>query len=131
MTDKSTREDPTSPGVSRRSLDARVVRADLDDEAAALRETRSYAEQGHTAKTLIKRPDLRVVLLVIRAGSRFKEHRTEHGITVQVFSGRLRMHVQDETVDLAPRELLTLEPSVPHDVEALEDAVAVLTLGWS
>lgn len=110
---------------------SRSARFDLHAEASALRAEPAFVEQGHTAKTLIKHPDLRVVLLVLGREGRFKEHRTDHGITVQAISGRIRLNLPDESFDLEPGQLLALEPSVPHDVEALVDSVALLSIGWS
>lgn len=122
--------DASSELHSDRGLQGPAVRFDLETEASRLRGDKTFAEHGHAAKTLLKHADLRVVLLVFKSGGKLKTHQTDHGITVQMVSGRVRMHLSQETIELGAGQLAALERSVPHDVEALEDSVTLLSIGW-
>jgi len=88
-------------------------------------------QAGHNAKTLVKHPDFRVVLIVLKAGARMHEHSTDQCVTIHALSGHLRVHLPDRTLELTQGALLALEQTVVHDVEALADSVFVLSLGWS
>lgn len=94
------------------------------------REEEVYVRGGHTARTLVREPDLRVVLLVMKAGSRVEEHRAQGTASVQVVSGQVRMQLPDKSVELAPGKVLILDRGLPHDVEALSDSSVLLTLAW-
>ena len=103
---------------------------DLAAELAALEREPAWTASGHNAKTLIKYPTLRVVLIAIRQGGRIPGHETEGRITIQTVSGHVRVHAADRVFDLAAGRLLALDRSVRHDVEALADSAVVLTIAW-
>lgn len=85
---------------------------------------------GRNSKTIVKHPDLRLVLTIMKANTRIHEHSAAGSISVQTISGHIRMHVDGREFDLPAGHLLALEAAVPHDVEALEDSAFVLTIAW-
>jgi quercetin dioxygenase-like cupin family protein len=96
-----------------------------------LRQGHEWATTGHNSKTLVKYPDLRIVLTAIRANARINEHKTAARISVQVLSGHIRMEVDGMLFDLPAGELLALDQAMPHDVAAVEDSAFLITLAWS
>ncbi len=104
------------------------------DLAAIEREVRleeAYARDGHSARTLVREADLRVVLIVMKAGSRIAEHRASVNASIHTIGGDARLRLRDRTVDLPAGRLLVLEPGIQHDVEAVSDCAVLLTLGHS
>ena len=79
-----------------------------------LREEESYAREGHTARTLLRAPDLRIILVVVRAGGTISEHHAQVTATVQVLAGKLRLQLPDRTVQLEVGQLLALGPGLEH-----------------
>lgn len=106
-----------------------MLRFRLGHELDQLRRLPSYASGKPTGKTLVKEPDLRIVLMALKAGARLEEHDASGPCSVQGIEGILRLRLRDAAVELAAGELLALEPGIPHDVEALEDAAFLLTIG--
>jgi quercetin dioxygenase-like cupin family protein len=104
---------------------------DLAAEADKLRREPTWQAHGHNAKTLVKHPDFRVVLIALRAGARMSEHKTDHCVTIHALEGQLRLQLPDGNVDLKGGSLLALEQTVLHDIEAITDSLFVLSLGWS
>lgn len=103
------------------------------DLAAADREMRAeeaYVRDGHTGRTLTREPDLRIVLVVMKAGSRMAEHHADATASIQVLGGQVRLHILDRTVDLSAGGLLVLERGLRHDVEAVGESALLVTLGW-
>ena len=101
----------------------------LEAIARTLREDPAYAREGHNARSLVHAPDLRVVLVAIRAGATMAAHQAAHTVTVHLLSGALRLQVPGATLDLDEGQLLRLEAGLPHDVLAKADSAFVLTLG--
>lgn len=130
----STGNEPAA-GRSRRSehsgkvLSAPVLRFDLPAQLEQLRGQESYVAGQPTGQTLVKEPDLRIVLMALRAGGRLEEHHASGPISIQAIEGGLRLHLPDGSVELTAGELLALESGVPHDVEAIEDTAFLLTIG--
>lgn len=112
-------------------LNAAVLDFDLTSEAEQLRREEPWLKTGHNAKTLVKYPDLRIVLAVLKAGNRMHEHQAEGSISIHPLRGSLRLHLKERTIDLQAGHLLALNRSQRHDVEALKDSVFLLSISWN
>ena len=115
------------PG-SERSLSEPVRGFDLDEELARLREEKEWREGRRNAITLHKGGGLSVVLLAMRAGDSLEENSAPGPISLVVREGRIRFMVEGEAIEAGPETVLTCDAKVPHSVEALSDAVCILTL---
>jgi quercetin dioxygenase-like cupin family protein len=95
-----------------------------------LRKEDAYLREGHTARTLVRKADLRIVLVVMKTGARIAEHRAKETATVHALSGHLRLRLPDKTAELPAGRLLAMDAGLEHDVEAVADSAFLLTLGW-
>lgn len=111
------------------TLSAPLLTVDLNREIAQLRSEGRW-QSGHTAKTLAKYSDFRVVLIVMKAGGRLEKHRTEGRISVHTLDGRIRFSTAKRSSELATGQMLTLEHGIPHDVEGIADSAFLLTIAW-
>lgn len=107
-----------------------VTALDLLDEAARLRQEPTWQQGDRNAKTFVKANDLRLVLTTLKQGAVVKEHRAPGSAVVQTLSGRIRLRLADQAVDLPAGALVVLEPNLPHDVEALEESAFAITIAW-
>jgi len=103
---------------------------DLFGEVERIHTEESWRQSMRNAKTLVKEPDLRIVLIVMRQGGRMEEHRAPGRISIQTLTGRLRLQVLDQTIELPAGHVLALDPDVAHDVEALDESAFLLTIAW-
>ncbi len=87
-------------------------------------------QAGRNSRTLMKAPDLRVVLVTAKKGSVLNEHRADGSVTILAVAGAIRLKLEDTTVELKPGELLALDRALRHDVEALSDCAFLVTIGW-
>ncbi len=85
---------------------------------------------GHSARTLFKKSDFRMVLISMERGSVLKEHHADGTISVQVLKGAIRFTAQGEAHSLQVNGVLTLGASIKHEVEALEESAFLLTIAW-
>lgn len=103
------------------------------DLAAIDREMRredAYQREGHTARTLVREPDIRIVLIVMKASARIAEHRADETASIHALSGHVRLQLPEKTADLPAGRMLVLERGLRHDVEAVTESAFLLTLGW-
>ena len=110
-------------------LTAPILRFELRTELKGLREQKTYAQGKPSGKTLVKEPDLRIVLMALKAGGRMEDHRASGPISVQGIEGRFRLRLPSGDMELTAGELVSLEPGIPHEVFAVEDAAFLLTIG--
>jgi quercetin dioxygenase-like cupin family protein len=102
-----------------------VFHARLGAQLERLRREPGWRAGDRNAITLFKTPALS---LVLKAGARLHEHRADGTLTVQVVSGAVRVDAGGRRVDLAPGEVLVLEPGLEHALEAGPESAVLLTL---
>ncbi|WP_157155678.1 cupin domain-containing protein [Diaminobutyricimonas sp. LJ205] len=78
--------------------------------------------------TVLKSPDVRVVVLAFEAGFVMKEHAAPKTLLMQALDGELRVTAAERTVRLIPCTLIRMESGERHQVEAIEDSRLMLTL---
>jgi quercetin dioxygenase-like cupin family protein len=108
-----------------------LLQINFERELKQLRREDSWQrETGRSSKTLAKYPDFRIVLILMKSGSRMRQHRAEGRISIQQLRGQVRIHLTDRNVTLSTGHLLVLDCGVLHDVEALEESALLLTISW-
>jgi quercetin dioxygenase-like cupin family protein len=113
------------------TLSGSVLQFDLASELDELYRDEAWLQPtGRSSKTLVKYPDLRIVLIAMKANTRMHEHTAAGRISVHTLNGHIRLHLPERVVDLPVGHLLALDHCVPHDVEAFEDSAFLLTLSW-
>lgn len=93
-----------------------------------LRSADAYKIDGHTARTLVREPAMRVVLIVMTAGAKIAEHHAQETASIHSLSGHIRLRLPQRAVDLPAGHLLVIPAQLPHDVEAVDDAAFLITL---
>lgn len=114
-----------TPGV----YAAPALKFDLAAEIRLLHAEEPW-QAGHTAKTIAKYSDFRVVLVAIKAGAQLVQHKTYGRVSIQVLSGHILLNLPAEELEVGAGGLLTLDRELSHDVQALEDSVFLLTIAW-
>ena len=126
-----------TPERPSRKLAAPMMLFDLPAEIERLHQESGWIGGKCDGKTLVKEPDLHIVLTAMKSGTRLPQHKADARVSIQVLSGKLAVHVQtaepaggDQTTELTAGHLLVLERNIPHDVDALVDSAFLLTLAW-
>lgn len=103
---------------------------DLEAELAALRRESAWHRNGHNARTLAKYADLRIVLAAAQRGVSMKTHEPNERIAVQVLRGHVRFGAGDRVIDVREGQLVTLDKSTAHGIEAVEESAFLLHVSW-
>ena len=118
------------PG-SERPLHGSLQRFYLGAEVGRLMEEGAWQRGQRNSITLRKGEGMSVVLLVMKAGDRLEEHAAPGPLSLSVREGRIRFMVADEVeekvAEAGSDTLLSCDAGVRHTVEALSDAVCLLT----
>jgi len=128
---KQTEKNMSQPGRIREPVAASgpTLTFNLAEEVQRLQGEQPWQAE-HTANTLVKYPDLRIVLIALKAGARLPEHSTAGRLSIQTVSGGIVVHAHEQVFDLPAGSVLTLDQAVAHDVEAKTDSVLLLTIAW-
>ena len=118
----------SQPTVPEGTLAAPTHSFDLLAEAASLRASPLWQRGKHTARTLSMHPELRLVLMVLRAGSRLRPHKTGRAISVQTLVGHVTLNLTERSIDLPAGSVVVLDKLTVHDVVAVADSTVLLSL---
>jgi quercetin dioxygenase-like cupin family protein len=97
--------------------------------ARAELETASRATSGRGSKTVYggHEHQLRQTVIALRAGRSLADHDNQGEATVQVLSGRVVLRSGDDSWSGWNGDLIVIPPGM-HSLEAVEDAVVLLTV---
>lgn len=115
-------------GSPERPLDAPLLTFDIPALLTQVKRESAWRTGSRNAITLLKTRGLRVVLVAMHAGTVIPSHRAEGPITVQVLEGQLVFSAGSKNVTLASAQVLTLQPGIPHDLEAKCECAFLLTI---
>src|SRR5262245_44468549 len=90
---------------------------DLSVEVATLKSRKPWPHKL-TSNMLRKSEELRLLLLAMESGARMEEHHSDGRISIQVLEGSVRMRVQQQVKEVSTGQLLAMDRSIKHDVEA-------------
>ena len=83
---------------------------------------------GEKTVALFKSEELEVIRLVLQAGKALPPHKVPGEITIHCLEGRMAVGADGTQHMLGAGQLLDLGGGVLHDVTALEDASALVTI---
>lgn len=77
---------------------------------------------------IVRTPHLELIRTVLHAGRRVPEHTIGGELTLQCIEGELIVRAHGRDITLTPGQMLFLDGGVPHEVAAVKDSSALLTL---
>lgn len=83
---------------------------------------------GTLSRVLYRDDQVRVVVFAFDEGQELTDHTASKPAIVQVVSGRIRLALDGEPVELGPGSWVRMAPNLTHSVLALEATVMMLTL---
>jgi len=87
-----------------------------------------FDDQKFNPKVLVNEPNLRVVLLCLRAGQAVPEHSTNGPVNVHAVSGHVTFYDGPEPFEMSAGMLIRVAANHPHRVVAHEDSALLVTL---
>ena len=123
----------TTRGVEEReprSMSAPLLRFDLSDEAARLRDEREYAEGDRNARTLAKVDWFRLTLVALRSGATLREADQRGSVALQVLQGRVVVRIGEAAVEIGSAEVAVVAPGHPWEAVAEADSLILVHLAW-
>lgn len=113
-------------------LASKMIQTNIRSEIQKLKDAPAWRQPvGRSSETLVKYEDFRIVLVLMKPASHMNDHHADGPISVHCLQGRIRLHLPNrQTAELGPGDILALERSLEHDVEAIEESAFLLTISW-
>jgi len=87
-----------------------------------------FAPNGIVSRTLLRTPNLRVVLFGFAEGQELSEHASTQHALVQMLSGECEFFLAGKPHQLRAGDLLYMPPNLPHALRATAQFSMLLTL---
>jgi quercetin dioxygenase-like cupin family protein len=113
-----------------RTLTGATQDFDLQAEIASLKREPAWQQSDRNSRTLVHESKLRIIVTVMKAGARLREHRTDGAVSIQAIHGHLRLGTERGMVDLEQGRLVALDSGVSHELEAIVESAFILTVAW-
>jgi quercetin dioxygenase-like cupin family protein len=102
-----------------------VVEFTYVENAAGMAE---FTEGRVKPVSVLKATGANVVVFAFEPGTNLPGHEAQYPVILQALEGRLTVQLAGQSVTLVPGDLLHIEPTVPHSVEAVGRAKLQLTV---
>ena len=102
----------------------------LDLQEEILRMRTCPMPGGHYGRTLLRSPDMRMVVMILEQGTRLPEHHIDGTSMIQTLDGRVTVSLLGSSFDLVSGQVLAIERGVAHAVVATEHSAILLTIAW-
>ncbi|MBC7654067.1 MAG: cupin, partial [Oligoflexus sp.] len=97
-------------------------------EIASLYQDLEYKDDKPVIKVLFETSFTKEIRIAMKKGTQMKEHKTSFPIVVEIVEGEINFGIQNQIKNLEKGDLIALEVSIPHSLEAIEDSIVRLTL---
>ena len=100
----------------------------LPELVQQMKQEESWEKTGRGSKLLQKTKNIRLLLMLLKAGTEIKPHQAPGPITVHCIEGKIKFFAEENEVVLNKGEMLSLQEFVRHSVEAVEESAFLLTV---
>lgn len=111
-----------------RVLDAPLVQIDLPKYIQEIKSEEPWHKTDRNAITIYKTEDLTVVLVALHEGAEMKPHATNGILLLQLIEGKITFGANEQQLELAPQQMVTLHEKITHSVKAVQESVFLLTV---
>lgn len=98
------------------------------EQIISLPQETQFAANGIVSRTLLRTPELRVVLFGFSEGQELTEHTSTQHASVQMLSGECEFSLGGKPHMLKPGDFLYMPPNLPHALKATTQFSMLLTL---
>ena len=78
--------------------------------------------KGVQVNKLVKEPNYEVLLVTLEKDAELPPHVADNDAHLIVLEGKISFHINDETIELEPQQLLNFSKQTTHWVKALENS---------
>lgn len=112
-----------------RHLDGAVQLINIEKQIQEMKQEDAFLKGNRNSRTLVKFPDFRVVLVLMKKDCHIHEHQVDGKALIQCMDGHIQLNLKkNEVLDLKKNLVLSLDGNIAHDVTALEDSAFLLSI---
>jgi len=110
-----------------RVLDALYVFADIPAFIQQLKEEPAWQKNDRNGITIFKTEHLTMVVTILHKDAVIKDNQIDGLAILQVIEGLIRINTIDGDIELKEKQLISLHSNEAHSIEALSEAVMLIS----
>ena len=111
-----------------RPVDAPLVPVKLNEFIKKIKKEKAWDKNDRNAITVFKSDKLRIILVAMHKRAVMTTEHPENIFSVQVLEGKIKLHANEQKIDVREEELFVLHANIPYEIEAIRKCVFLLTV---
>jgi quercetin dioxygenase-like cupin family protein len=111
-----------------RTVDSPVVLIDIPSFIKQIKDEKAWDKNDRNSVTVFKTDKMRVVVVGLHKGAEMTTEHPDNVISIQVISGKIKLHANDDTYDVRKKQAVALHDNVPYRVVAVKKSIFLLTV---
>ena len=111
-----------------RPVDAPLVMINVPYVIKQIKKEKAWDKNDRNAITVFKSDKMSIVLVALHKKAEMTTERPENIFSLQLLTGRLKLHTDSKTIDLRKEELFILHANIPYTIEAVKKSIFLLTV---
>lgn len=112
-----------------RPVDAPLVMINIPDVIKQIKKEKAWDKNDRNAITVFKSDKMSIILVALHKKAEMTTGHPENIFSLQLLTGRLKLHSDTKTIDVREEELFVLHANIPYTIEAVKKCIFILTVG--
>ncbi len=111
-----------------RPLDAPLLFINIPDLIKQIKKEKAWDKNDRNAITVFKSDKMSIILVALHKKAEMTTERPENIFSLQVLTGKLKLHTGIETTEVKKEEVFVLHANIPYKIEAVKKSIFLLTV---
>jgi quercetin dioxygenase-like cupin family protein len=111
-----------------RPVDAPLLFINIPDLIKQIKKEKAWDKNDRNAITVFKSDKMSIILVALHKKAEMTTERPENIFSLQVLTGKLKLHTGIETTEVKKEEVFVLHANIPYKIEAVKKSIFLLTV---
>ena len=111
-----------------RPVDAPLVIANIPEFIKKIKKEKAWGTNDRNAITIFKSGKMSIILVALHKKADMTTERPDNIFSLQVLSGKVKLHTDVKTIDIKEEELFVLHANISYKIEAVKKSIFLLTV---
>jgi quercetin dioxygenase-like cupin family protein len=111
-----------------RPIDSPVVLIDLPSFIEQIKSEKAWEENDRNSITVFKSNKMRIIVGAMHKNAEMQTEHPDNILSVQVIKGKLKLHTNEQIIDVEKGQIVALHEHIPYKIEAIKKTTFLLTL---
>ena len=111
-----------------RPIDSPAVLIDLPSFIEQIKSEKAWKGNDRNSITVFKSNKMRIIVGAMHKNAEMQTEHPDNILSVQVIKGRLKLHTNEQIIEVEKDQILALHEHIPYKIEAVKKTTFILTV---